>query len=61
MFQFEVEFKNEKCKNGDDRKSLIETYQRGLRNGPWISKLWVNYALNLEFTQAAPEEIKSSF
>lgn len=45
--------------NVDTRDFHLKVAKRSIRNCPWSSKLWINYALMLEKTNSTTEIIKS--
>ena len=51
--------KNENLKNENDRVLLLKIYKRAVRNSPWTGRLWINYALSLEYNNKPAPEIKS--
>ncbi len=57
----ENNLKNEHAKSETDRIQLLQLYKRALRNSPWTGKLWVNYALCLEYNASPAVEIKSKY
>jgi hypothetical protein len=48
--------KLEKCQNSNEK---IQFYRRGIRNCPWIVKLWIDLALAMELGQEKSADIKS--